>query len=132
MWTLSMGWRVAVFSSVVRERRRVRKATEFLAPVGPGVRVALCEGGEQKFFRKVLPFGVRLNDFLAAVRVPNAGRSDREDLEPENQGRIRRWVKLKTKDGRMTVFRVAIVVIEEADERQHGSIEVITAFREDG
>jgi hypothetical protein len=116
----------------VRRNRPSAGDPDFLAPVGPRVVVTLCDGAGPKIRRRCESAGIALDDFLAAVRIPNAGRPDREELDEAHLGRIRRWVRLRTADGRRTLYRVALVVLEHADAEQPGKVEVITAFREDG
>lgn len=115
-----------------RARRAIRSGVRHrhLAPVGPRVEVTLCEEANRKFFRRMVPLGVNLEDFKQAVRLANAGRFDREEKDEEHEGRIRRWIRVTTGKGDRILVRVPLVVLEPADDMLPGRVEVISLFEE--
>ncbi len=95
--------------------------------MGPGVVVEFVDpAGRMKFFHRVTPLGVPLDEFVRSVRLPNAGRPDREDKE--NPGRVKRWVRLKDPLGRTHRFTVILEVVEPGDGILPGRVQVVSLF----
>lgn len=100
-------------------RTRLRRSPR-LAPVGDGVRVAFWKHGTERYLGRLQAVGVSVDQVKALIRNPNLKKRDERD--PDDPERIRRWVRLP--DGK--VVRVVLLPTRPSTAEDAGSVDVVT------
>ncbi len=113
------------------KRKRNRKGRKpprpyWLGPAGEGVEITWSFHARERAVERLASLGLTAEEIESHARTPH--RSGREDPDPEDPDKIRRWSRARDADGTVHKLLFVFIVLREPNKATNdaGAIHMIT------